>query len=80
MGQGKVLYFMQLFLHYILFSENYIGQVKETLYSVCLNLNHEKQSSNQNMKVEKIVVFVNTFDYHHHNINFGNFLSYPVKL
>ena len=25
MKQGKVLYFMQLFLHYIIFGENFIG-------------------------------------------------------
>ena len=41
-GAGKSLYFMQLFLHYIIFGENFIGEVKISLYSVCLNLNHEK--------------------------------------
>ena len=41
-GSGKSLYFMQLFPHYILFGENFIGYVKVTLYSVYLNLNHEK--------------------------------------
>ena len=39
---GKSLHFMQLFPHYILFGENFIGEVKVPLYSVCLNLNHEK--------------------------------------
>ena len=41
-GTGKSLYFIQLFLRYILFGENFIGQVKVPLYSACLNLNHEK--------------------------------------
>ena len=37
------------------------------LYSVCLNLNHrKKQNSNQNGKVEKMVVLVKTFDHYHH--------------
>ena len=33
-GAGQSLYFMQLFLHYILFVENFIGYVKVLLYSV----------------------------------------------
>ena len=41
-GVEKCLYLMQLFLHYILFGENFIGQVKIPLYSIYLNLNHEK--------------------------------------
>ena len=40
----------------------------------------KKQNSNQNVKVEKMVVFVKTFDYYHHKFNFGNFFSCPVKL
>ena len=61
-----VLYSIQLFLHYILFGENFIGSVKEPLYSVCLNLNHEnKENGNQNVKVEKMVIFVKTFDYYY---------------
>ena len=41
-GAEKCLYFMQLFLHYILFGENFIVKLKLPLYSVCLNLNQEK--------------------------------------
>ena len=41
-GKGKILYFMQLFLHYIFFGGNFIGYVKVPLYSVFLNVNHEK--------------------------------------
>ena len=75
MGQGKVLYFIQLFLYYILFGENSIGLVKGPLYSVRFNLNHEKKknNNNQNVNVEKIVAFVKTFDYYHRKFNFGNF-------
>ena len=32
--------------------------------------NHEKQNSNQNMKVEKMLVLVKTFDYYHHKFHF----------
>ena len=39
----------------------------------------KKQNSNQNVKVEKMVVCVKTFDYYHHKFNFGNFVSCPVK-
>ena len=65
-GAGKYLYFMQLFLHYIPFGEIFISQVKVPLYSVCLNVNPKKQNSNQNGKVEKMMVLVKTFDHYHH--------------
>ena len=56
-------------------------EVKEvSLYSVCLNLNHEKQNSNQNVKDEKMVIFIKNLDHHHYKFNFGNFFSCPVKL
>ena len=52
-----------------------------SVYSVRLNLSREKtKNSNQNRKVKKMVVFVKTFDYYHHNLNFGNFFSFLVKL
>ena len=41
-GAEKCLYFMQLFLHYIVFGENFIGYDKVPLYSVRLNLNHKR--------------------------------------
>ena len=31
-GQGKVLHFMQLFLHYILFGQSFTGYIKEPSY------------------------------------------------
>ena len=40
----------------------------------------KKQNTNQNAKVEKVVVFVKTFDCYHHKFNFGNFFNCPVKL
>ena len=76
-GAGKSLYFMQFFLHYILFGENFIGKVKVTLNLVCLNLNHEKQNSNQNVKVGKMVVLVKAFDHYYHKFQFCNC---PVKM
>ena len=33
-GAGKSLYLMKLFLHYILFGEDFIGYVKIALYSI----------------------------------------------
>ena len=40
----------------------------------------KKQNSNQNVKAEKMMLFVKTFDYYQHKVNFGNFFSCPVKL
>ena len=40
----------------------------------------KKQNSNQNVKIEKMVVSVKTFDYYNHKFNFGNFFSCSVKL
>ena len=40
----------------------------------------KKQNSNQNVKVEKMVIFVKTFNYYDDKFNFGNFFSCPVKL
>ena len=39
----------------------------------------KKQNSNQNVRVEKIVVFVKTFDHYDHKFSFGNFFSCPVN-
>ena len=40
----------------------------------------EKWNSNLNVNVEKMVVFVKTFDHYHHKLKFDNFFSCPVKL
>ena len=37
------------------------------------------QNSNQNVKVEKMVVFVKTFDHYHPKFNFDNFFSCSVN-
>ena len=47
---------------------------------IFLNLDYGKTNSNQNVKVEKMVVFVKTFGYHHHMFNFNDFFSCPIKL
>ena len=39
----------------------------------------KKQNSNQNVKAEKMMLFVKTFDYYQHQVNFGNIFSCPVK-
>ena len=40
----------------------------------------KKQNGNQNVNVEKMVVFVKMFDYYHQKFNFGNFFNFTVKL
>ena len=64
-GVEKNLYFMLLFLHHI-----FLLKVKVPLYSVCLNPNHEKINNNQQVKVEKMVVLVKTFDHYHDKFQF----------
>ena len=51
------------------------------LYSqyACISI-MKKRNSNQNVKVEKMVEFVSSFDHYHRKFNFGNFFSCPVKL
>ena len=39
----------------------------------------KKQNSNQNVNVEKMVVFVKTFGYYYHKFNFGNFFQLSCK-
>ena len=40
----------------------------------------KKYNINQNVEIEKMVVFVKTFDCYHHKFNFANFFSFPIKL
>ena len=39
----------------------------------------KKQNSNQNVKIEKMVAFVKTFDYYHHKFDFGNIFQLSCK-
>ena len=39
----------------------------------------KKQNSNQNVKIEKMVVFLKTFDHYHHKFDFGNFFQLSCK-
>ena len=39
-----------------------------------------KKQNNQNEKVEKMVVFVKTFEHYQCKFNLGNFFNCPVKL
>ena len=69
-GAEKCLYFMQLFWHSILLGENFIGQVRVLLYSIqyaWISI-MKKKNSNQNEKIEKMVVLVKTFDHYHHKL------------
>ena len=79
MGQ-EVLYFMEFFLHYILFGENLLVKLQYLYIQYAWISIMKKQSSNQNVKVEKMMVFVKTFDHYYHKFNFGDFFSCPVKL
>ena len=38
------------------------------------------KNNNQNVKAEKMVAFVKSFDYYNLKFNFRNFFSYPIKL
>ena len=76
MGQRKVLYFMQLCLHYIRLMPKWRNLYIQYAWISIM----KKQSSNQNVKVENMLVFVKTFDYYHHKFNFGNFFNCPAKL
>ena len=61
-GAEKGFIFHEIIPHCILFYHSFIGQVKEPLYSVCLNLNYEEKRSSDQMKVEKMVAFLKTFN------------------
>ena len=39
----------------------------------------KKQNSNQNVKDEKMVLFVKSFGYYHRKFNFGNFFQLSCK-
>ena len=49
------------------------------MFSVLESQSWKKQNSNQNEKVEKMVLFVKTFDCDHHKFNFGTFFSVSCK-
>ena len=57
---------MQLFLQYILFGGNFISTKKYLHIQYAWISIMKKQNSNQNGKVEKMVVLVKTFDHYHH--------------
>ena len=64
----------------ILFAENFIGWVKEALYSAYLNLNHGKTKIvAKDVKREKMMGFVRTFDHYHHKFNFGSLFQISSK-
>ena len=65
-GAGKSLYFIQLFLHYIVFGENFIVKLKDLYIQYSWISIMKKQNSNQNVKVGKMVLFVKTFHHYHH--------------
>ena len=76
-GPGKCLYFMQLFLHLdkiLLIKLQYL-YIQYAWISIM-----KKHFSNQNGKVEKMVVLVKTFDhYHHHNFQLFHLSCKIVK-
>ena len=65
-GAGKSLYFIQLFLDYIVFGENFIVKLKDLYIQYSWISIMKKQNSNQNVKVAKMVLFVKTFHHYHH--------------
>ena len=71
-GAGKSLYFMQLFLQYILFISSFplypllLVKLKYLHIQYAWISTMKKQNINQNVKVDKMVVLVKTFDHYHH--------------
>ena len=58
-------YFIQLFLYYILFDENFVFFKLKLLYIQYAWISvMKKQNSNQNGKIENLVVLVKTFDHY----------------
>ena len=67
---------MQLFLHYILFGENFIGNF---IFSMLESQSWKKQNSNQNVKFGKMVVLVKAFDLYHHKFQLFHLSCKIVK-
>ena len=61
MGQRKILYFIKLFLHYILLVKILLCKLKNLYIQYAWISIMKKHNSNQNVKVEKMVVFVKTW-------------------
>ena len=78
-GVKKSLHFMQLFLHYILFGENLLVKLKYLYIEYPFISITRKQNSNQNVKVEKIVVLVKTFDHYHYKFQLFQLYCKTVK-
>ena len=57
---------MQLFIHYILFDETLLVKLKYLYIQYAWISIIKKRNINQNVKVEKMVELVKTFDHYHH--------------
>ena len=81
-GAGKDFIFHEIIpAVYISFMKNILLVKLKNLYIQYAWISIlKKQNSNQNVRVEKMVVFVKTFDHYHHKFSFGNFFSCPVNL
>ena len=80
-GAGKDFIFHEIIpVVYIFFMKNILLVKLKNLYIQYAWISiMKKQNSKQNVRVEKIVVFVKTFDHYHHKFSFGNFFSCPVN-
>ena len=66
MGQGNVYISCNVFLHYVIFGENF-SKLKHLYIQYTWISIMKKQNNSQGEKVEKMVLLVKTFDHHHHN-------------
>ena len=75
----KVLSFMKLFLHTIMFSENFISKVKEPSHFSMLEskLWHSKTVT-KNVAGAKMVKFTKSCDQYHRKFNFFHFFSFVI--
>ena len=75
----KVLSFMKLFLHTIMFSENFISKVKEPSHFSMLEskLWHSKTVT-KNVAGAKMVKFTKSCDQYHRKFNFAHFFSFVI--
>ena len=65
-GTGKSLYFMQLSCTIYYLVKNLLVKLKYFYLQYAWVSITKKQNSNQNVKVEKVVVLAKTFDHYHH--------------
>ena len=75
MGQGKVLSFMQLFLHNILLVKIFLDKLKylPSHFGMPYSKSWHKKTETKNVKGAKMVGFLSNCEQHPHKFNSGHF-------